>query len=141
MRKAKINFEIEQEDLANAKAYIARHGGSLNRLVSAFLASLGSEECLNAPATDQSRRILLEVSTGKFSLVNAAVVLGLVDAGYVLHRLREERLPLPRLSEIDVRRQSESSIDAFKECLLTPGEGRKMNKRKKSAIAAEREGC
>ena len=26
MRKAKINFEIEQENLANAKAYIARHG-------------------------------------------------------------------------------------------------------------------
>ena len=137
MRKAKINFEIEQENLANAKAYVARHGGALNKLVSAFLASLGSEECQNAPAIDQSRMILLDVNTGKLSVVDAATALGLVDAGYVLHLLREEHLPLPRLSENDVRRQAESSIDAFKECLLTPGEGKRANKRKKTAIAAE----
>lgn len=137
MSKAKINFEIEQENLANAKAYVARHGGSLNKLVSAFLASLGSEERQNTPAIDQSRRLLLEVSSGKLSVVDAAAALGLVDAGYVLHRLREERLPLPRLSENDVRRQSEASIDAFKECLLKPGEGKRVSKRKKTAIAAE----
>ena len=39
MPKAKINFEIEEEDLANAKAYVARHGGSLNKLVAALFAS------------------------------------------------------------------------------------------------------
>ena len=137
MRKAKINFEIEHENLANAKAYVARHGGSLNKLVSAFLASLGSEERQTKPAIDQSRRILLEVSSGKLSVVDAAVALGFVDAGYVLHRLREERLPLPRLSEIDGRRQSDASFGAFRQCLLTPGEGKQVNKRKKTAIAAE----
>ena len=44
MSKSKVNLDIEQEHLANAKSFVARHGGSLNELVTDYFASLGRDE-------------------------------------------------------------------------------------------------
>lgn len=48
MGKAKINFEIEEESLANAKAFVAKHGGSLNKLVSSLLNVAAADPGLGA---------------------------------------------------------------------------------------------
>lgn len=142
MSTAKINFEIDQESLANAKAYVAKHGGSLNKLVASLFASLGQDERLNAPAIDPAKRVLLDASAGRISIVEAAALLGLPDAGYVLRRLADERLPPPRLADSEVRRQADESLDALKESLLTKpaASGRK---RKAAAASKQRawQGC
>lgn len=118
MAKAKINFEIEQEHLANAKIFVARHGGSLNKLVSAYFASLGQDELMASPALDPSMRVLLEVATGKMSAVDAARELGLPDAGFVLQRMRDAKLPLPRLPDDLIQRQASAALEALRECLI-----------------------
>jgi len=120
MPKAKIGFEVDADDLAHAKAYVARHGGSLNKLVSALFASLGQQEQLAAPAMDPATRVLLEVSAAKISIMEAAQQLGLPDAGYVLQRLAQAGLPLPRLSPSDANRQLELAKQALDACLLEP---------------------
>ncbi|MHB1620500.1 MAG: hypothetical protein ACYCTY_11065 [Sulfuricella sp.] len=116
MGKMKINFEIEEEILANAKSYVARHGGSLNKLVSALFSQLGQR--LDAPAIDPSKKILLDLSCGKISLMEATRRLGVQDAGYTLHLIAEEGLPMKRLSEETVRRQAAEALEAMRECLL-----------------------
>jgi len=116
MSKTKINFEIEEEILANAKAYVARHGGSLNKLVVSFFAQLGQQ--LDAPPIDPAKKILLDLSCGKISLIEATRLLGFQDAGYTLHLMAEEGLPMKRLSEKTVKRQAAESLDALGECLL-----------------------
>ncbi len=120
MGKAKINFEIDQDSLANAKAYVARHGGSLNKLVSALFDSLGQDEQLAPPAINGVTKILLAVSAGKLSIVEAANLLELPDAGFVLHLLAENGLPLPKLREADVRKQADNSLEAMRSCLIKP---------------------
>jgi len=120
MAKAKINFEIDEESLANAKAYVARHGGSLNRLVSSLFASLGEDEKLHAPLIDPAKRVLLDLSSGKVSLMEATQLLELPDAGYTLRRLADEGLPLPKLPDDVVRDQAARSLVALKACLVEP---------------------
>lgn len=112
MSKAKINFEIEEEDLANAKAYVARHGGSLNKLVGALFSQLGQR--LDAPDIDPAKKILLDLSCGKISLMEATRLLGLQDAGYTLHLMSEEGLPMKRLSEETIKRQAAESLEAMR---------------------------
>ncbi|MBU1691637.1 MAG: hypothetical protein KJ958_15265 [Gammaproteobacteria bacterium] len=116
MSKAKINFEIEKEALANAKAYVARHGGSLNKLVGALFSQLGQR--LNAPDIDPSKKILFDLSCGNISLMEATRLLGFKDAGYTLHLMAEEGLPMKRLSEETIKRQAAESLEAMRECLL-----------------------
>ena len=116
MGKSKINFEIEDEILSNAKAYVARHGGSLNKLVSSLFAQLGQQ--LDAPALDPSKKVLLDLSCGKISLMEATHLLGFQDAGYTLHLMAKEGLPMKRLSEATVKRQAAESLAALKGCLL-----------------------
>src|SRR5438067_2385128 len=113
MGKAKIGFEVDEVDLANAKAYVARHGGSLNKLVSALFASLGQEELGRMPALDPSASVLISVSTGKLSIMEAARQLELPDAGYVFHRLAEKGLALPRLPDDFVERQLNEARSAL----------------------------
>jgi hypothetical protein len=119
-QRAKINFEVDQASLANAKAYVARHGGSLNKLVSSLFASLGHEDRLTSAALDPTRRVLLDASAGKISVVEAADLLALPDAGYVLQRLVDHGLPLPRLTDDEVSRQAAESFDALRDCLSAP---------------------
>ncbi len=120
MAKAKIGFEVDERDLANAKAFVAKHGGSLNKLVSALFASLGREDAARAPALDPATRVLMSVSTGSISIAEAARQLELPDAGFVLSRLSELGLPLPRLSDEAVREQLASARSALDQCLLEP---------------------
>ena len=120
MGKAKIGFEVDEDDLANAKAFVARHGGSLNKLVSALFASLGKDEANRAPAVDPAMRVLLNVSMGKISIMEGARQLELQDAGYLILRLKEAGLPLPRLSAQEVDRQLVEAKDALDACLAEP---------------------
>lgn len=120
MGKAKIGFEVDDVALANAKAYVAKHGGSLNKLVSALFSSLGQEERDRAPAIDPATSILLAVSSGKISVMEAARKLELQDAGYVFHRLAEKGIPLPRLPDDFVKGQLDEARAALDDCLLDP---------------------
>jgi hypothetical protein len=120
MGKAKIGFEVDEDDLANAKAFVARHGGSLNKLVSALFASLGKDEARRSPAIDPAMRVLLSVSIGKISIMEGARQLELQDAGHLFLRLEEAGLPLPRLSKEEVNRQLAEARDALDACLVEP---------------------
>jgi len=128
MGKAKINFEIEEDVLANAKAYVARHGGSLNKLVSALFSQLGQR--LDAPDIDPSKKILFDLSGGKISLMEATRLLGFQDAGYTLHLMAEEGLPMKRLSEETIKRQAAESLEAMRECLLPSKDKAKRSAKK-----------
>lgn len=120
MGKAKIGFEVDENDLANAKAYVAKNGGSLNKLVSALFASLGAQEAARAPALDPSLKVLLLASTGEISISEATRRLELPDPGYVLRRLADHRLPLPRLPDEFVGMQLDAARSALDDCLLEP---------------------
>lgn len=136
MGKAKIGFEVDENDLANAKAYVAKNGGSLNKLVSALFASLGQAEIAGAPVLDPATKILMTVSTGSISITEAARQLELPDAGYVLYRLAEMGLPLPRLPQDIVKVQLEHARAALDACLVQPEtQGRKRRKSSKSTTA------
>lgn len=118
MAKAKIGFEVDEGDLANAKAYVALHGGSLNKLVSALFASLGKDDAQRVPVPDPALSVLMAVSTGKMSVMDAAQQLDLPDAGYVFHRLAALGLPLPRLPQDVVAQQLTQARTALDDCLL-----------------------
>ena len=137
MGKAKIGFEVDEDDLANAKAFVARHGGSLNKLVSALFASLGENETRRSPAIDPATRVLLNVSIGKISIMEGTRQLELQDAGHLFLQLEEAGLPLPRLSKEEVRRQLAEAKDALDACLIEPArverKGRKASKHATSA--------
>ena len=120
MGKAKIGFEVDERDLANAKAFVAKHGGSLNKLVSALFASLGREEASRAPALDPSTKILMSVSIGEISVTEAARLLEVPDAGYVLRRLADHGFPLPRLAQEIAREQLDAARQALDAWLLEP---------------------
>ncbi|MEO7579472.1 MAG: hypothetical protein ABIT83_17815 [Massilia sp.] len=120
MGKAKIGFEVDEVDLAKAKAYVAKHGTSLNKLVSALFASLGDEDARAQPAVDSLTSILLAVSVGKISVMEASRRLELPDAGYVFHLLAERKLPLPRLPDDYVKKQLAEARSALDDCLLEP---------------------
>lgn len=116
MKKAKINFEVDAQNLAHAQAYAALHRVSLNKLVSAYFGSLGQHEAL--PMLDTSQKVLLDVSLGRLSLVDAAHELGLPDGGYVLQMMRDARLPLPGLPPALVKSQMDAARQALIECLI-----------------------
>jgi hypothetical protein len=120
MGKAKIGFEVDEKDLANAKAYVARHGGSLNKLVSALFASLGQDDARRQAPVDPVTGTLLAVSMGSLSIMEASRRLELPDAGYVFHLLAERNLPLPRLPDEFVSRQLDEARSALDDCLLEP---------------------
>ena len=140
MGKAKIGFEVDEHDLANAKSFVARHGGSLNKLVSALFASLGQDEINRTPAIDPATRILMDVSVGKISIMEGARQLELQDAGHLFHRLAEAGLPLPRLSKEVVSHQLAQAKDALDACLAEPlptlSVGKKKDKSTKHATSA-----
>jgi hypothetical protein len=137
MGKAKIGFEVDEDDLAKAKAYVARHGGSLNKLVSALFASLGRDDPAEPMALDPTVKTLLATSMGKISLMEAAQQLDLPDAGYVLHLLAEKNLPLPRLPQSFVAQQLEVARSALDECLIeaAPTAPKRRSGRKNSTAA------
>ncbi len=135
MGKSKIGFEVDENDLANAKAYVAKNGGSLNKLVSALFATLGKQETARAPVLDPSLKVLMSVSTGAMSITEAARRLELPDAGYVLQRLADTGLPLPRLPEELVLGQLGAARAALDDCLVQPNVTGKKNRKRVSRTA------
>ena len=136
MGKANIGFEVDEVDLANARAYVAKNGGSLNKLVSSLFASLASNEINSRSSLDESTKILLSVSTGKISIMEATELLELPDAGYVFHLLADKGLPLPRLPEAFVKAQLDSVRNALDECLLDPVNETKHRKKGRKRVTA-----
>lgn len=120
MGKATITLEVDEGDLNKARAYIAKHGGSLNELVSTFIASLAREEERQLPALDTTTSVLLAASMGDLSLIEATRKLGLPDAGYVFHLLAEKEFPLPSLPIDFVTNQLEQARPGLDECLVGP---------------------
>ena len=119
MTKAKVNFEIDEQLLARAQSFATRRRVSLSKLVTGFLASLGNESQGSA-APSKTQKVLAEVAVGKVSLTDAARELGLHDAGFLLHMMKEEGLPLPRLEPSVVKAQAEASFDALLASRLPP---------------------
>jgi hypothetical protein len=101
MGQAKIEFEVDEHDLANAKVFVAK------------------------------------VSAGSVSIIEAARLLELPDAGFVLSRLSALGLPLPNLSDEAVRQQLNSARSALGQCLLEPEpkQKRKAKRTDESAVA------
>ena len=62
--------------------------------------------------------VLMNVSTGKISIMEGARLLDLQDAGCLFHRLADVGLPLPQLSEEAARRQLADAKDALDVCLV-----------------------
>jgi hypothetical protein len=136
MGKAKIGFEVDEVDLARAKAYVAKHGTSLNKLVSALFASLGQEEFQRQPAVDSVTSTLLQASVGRISIMEAARRLELPDAGHVFHLLAQRQLPLPRLPDDFVKKQLAEARSALDDCLVEPAKaGAKRGKGRRPATA------
>ena len=118
MSKTKITFELDEEVLANARAYTARGGSNLNMLVNAFLSQLNQHSRL--PAINPQNRILLDLSLGRISLMSATAQLGVHDAGITLRMLDEHGLPMPSLGAAEIRRQAVRAKDALSKALISP---------------------
>jgi hypothetical protein len=136
MSKAKkINFELDEQLVERAQAFALRRGVSLTKLVGTFFASLGQErEATSMPSTTQ--KMLAEVAVGKASLADAARELGLQDAGFLLHMMREEGLPLPALEASVAKAQAQASFDALQSCLLPEKKGEAKKARRKRPATA-----
>ncbi len=116
MSKAKINFEIEEQVLAHAKAFASKRGVSLSKLVAAFFASLGGES--EPRAASQTQKLLADCAVGKVSIADAARELGLQDAGFLLHMMKAEGLPLPTMDPGLAKAQAEASLEALRSMML-----------------------
>ena len=121
MTTAKIAFEMDSDVLAKAQAFAARNRIPLNKLVVSYLASLGKGELDTVPAAGPLAT-LLDVSTGKLGVTDAARKLGLVDAGHVLALMRQNQIPLALggLPEHFVQAQSGETLEALRSCMLPP---------------------
>lgn len=107
-----ITFSVEESALANAKAYVSERSTTLNKLVNAYLKSLGQ----NQPRRSISKadEVLLDYSLGKKSLLEAAELLGLHDGGHVFALMRRAELPLPQLPDNIVEQQASENLEFFK---------------------------
>ena len=136
MTSAKINFEMDSEVLANAQAFAARHRVSLNKLVTTYFASLGRGESDPMPVGGPIAT-LLEVSTGKLGIADAARELGLVDGGHVLALMRQNNIPivLGGLSNHFVKAQAEDALEAMRAGMLPAPSGASGEKKRRSKTA------
>jgi len=110
-----ITFSVESGALANAKAYASERSTTLNKLVNAYLKSLGHSQPRHA--ISKTVEILLDYSLGKRSLVDVAEELGLQDPGHALALMRRANLPLPQLADAIVNEQVTENLDFFKSAL------------------------
>ncbi len=110
---ANITFAVDESVLAEAKAFAAEHGTSLNRLVASFLGSVRSRH--PRQAVSQAQQVCLDYSLGKRTLTEGADALGLQDAGLFLALMRQTGLPLPKLGEDLATRQADETYDVFGE--------------------------
>jgi Family of unknown function (DUF6364) len=108
-----ITFSVEESALANAKAYASERSTTLNKLVNAYLKSLGQDQPRRS--ISKADEVLLDYSLGKKSLLDAAESLGLHDGGHVLALMRRAGLPLPQLPEKIVEQQASENLEFYKE--------------------------
>lgn len=120
MSRVTVEFEIEEADLAKAKEFVATNGGSLDGLVSAFLACVGRGEPAQQITADRLGQVLLSVSAGQISVAEAARVLNFPDAGYVLHRLAQAGFTIQGLPDHTVHQQLVAARTALDQCLVEP---------------------
>lgn len=66
---------------------------------------------------ERKTEILAGLSCGKYGLIEATDLLGLSDAGWTLHLLREAGMWLFTLPAAEIQRQVEEGRTAFWECL------------------------
>lgn len=109
---ANITFAVDDQALALAKAYAAEHGTTLNKLVGAFLASVGNAR--PRAALTRSQQTCMDYSLGKITLTEATETLGLQDAGLFLALMRQSGLPLPRLTDDALVAQADGARDAVR---------------------------
>jgi hypothetical protein len=106
-----ITFSVEESALANAKAYASERSITLNKLINAYLKSLGQSQPRRS--ISKADQVLLDYSLGRKSLLEAAESLGVQDGGYVLALMRRAGLPMPQLSEDLVKQQVAESLEFF----------------------------
>jgi hypothetical protein len=110
---ANITFSVEDSALASAKAYASERSITLNKLVNAYLKSLGTAQ--PRQAVSKADQVLLDYSLGRKSSLEAAEDLGVSDAGHVLALMRRAGLPMPQLADEVVQRQVAENLDFFKQ--------------------------
>jgi hypothetical protein len=77
--------------------------------------TLRSDDMLEA-----NLKILMDLSAGKISLMEAAAKLGDHDAGQTLHRMADAGLTMPRLPDEMVKQQAAASLDALRSAMRQP---------------------
>jgi hypothetical protein len=112
---ANITFSIEDDVLAKAKGFAAKHAVSLNSLIAAYLSSIGQKN--TAGEKSKNDEVLLAYSLGKISLMTAAQKLQVNDPGVVFALLRASGYPFPKLSDDVIDRQVDANIDFFRKAL------------------------
>lgn len=108
-----ITFAVDDKALANAKAFASERGTTLNKLVSGFLGSIQADR--PRPAVSVTEEVCLRYSLGQCSLIEATATLELQDAGLMLALMRQSGLPMPQLTDDDIKRQATASRSAFME--------------------------
>ena len=109
---ANITFSFDQDALAKAKSFAAKHAVSLNSLVAAYLDSLAGKN--TAGELSRNEQVLMAYSLGKISLMAAMQDLHVNDPGIVFALLKSSGYPFPKLSDDFIRRQVEGNIDFFR---------------------------
>ena len=128
---ANITFAIDDQALASAKAYAAEHGTTLNRLVGAYLASVGTHQ--SRAAVTRAQQVCMEYSLGRTTLVEATEALRLRDAGHFLGLMRASGLPLPRLTDDALAAQADVTRDAVRAAFGVDRKPRSRRARKAAA--------
>lgn len=108
-----ITFAVDDKALASAKAFASERGTTLNKLVSGFLGSIQADR--PRPAVSVAEAVCLRYSLGQCSLMEATAALLLQDAGLMLALMRQSGLPMPQLTDGDIKRQAAESNDVFLE--------------------------
>ena len=112
---ANIIFAVDDAVLAKAKSYAAKRSTSLKELVSTYFANLERQRTHNS--LSKTETALLEYSLGQASLIDTTNALGLRDAGHMYTLMRVSGLPMPELTDNEIERQAELSMDFFKTAL------------------------
>ncbi len=128
MPKANIIFSVDLESLGNAKAYAARAGVPLNRIVGQMFAALGQRQSAGAVISAAHRQVL-RYSLGQASLSETVQALGVNDGGVVHAMLRELGLPFPFMDTDAARQKAHEVLPALRAALL-PAAPRKAARRR-----------
>jgi ABC-type amino acid transport substrate-binding protein len=108
-RKSNITFSLDDVAIDAAKAYAAKRGTTLNKIVTQYFLSLAANDDMRVPVLDTTRA-LLRYSNGQASMSETVDALGVNDGGTVLQMLREQQLPAPVLERSVAEAQAEAAL-------------------------------